>query len=159
MCLCSTFAYNRKETFPFQDAAFASFISMLQSPLFNQLLSIQKSAADQNAEELQYANEDFAPKPESKLPLWLNGPVSEDHSPKEPKETTAGIEKEPTVEAAPKTKFTKEEFKEKLNRLAQGKDYEIIDLFKGKLSFEGKLLEGVYRVLSESRTIRAPRRN
>ena len=60
-----------------QDAAFASLISMLQSPLFNQLLNIQQSAAAQNAEELQYANEDFAPLSESKLPQWLNGPVSE----------------------------------------------------------------------------------
>ena len=50
---------------------------MLQSPLFNQLLNIQQSAAAQNAEELQYANEDFAPLSESKLPQWLNGPVSE----------------------------------------------------------------------------------
>ena len=50
---------------------------MLQSPLFNQLLNIQQSAAAQNAEELQYANEDFAPLSESKLPKWLNGPVSE----------------------------------------------------------------------------------
>ena len=104
---------------------------MLQSPLFNQLLNIQKSAAEQNAEELQYANEDFAPKPESKLPLWMNGPVNEDHASKAPKETTAGIEKEPTLEASPKPKFSKEEFKEKLNRLSQGKDYETIDLFKG----------------------------
>ena len=85
-----------------QDAAFASLISMLQSPLFNQLLNIQKSAADQNAEELQYANEDFAPKPESKLPLWLNGPINEDHAPNEPNETTAGIEKEAAIEASPK---------------------------------------------------------
>ena len=54
---------------------------MLQSPLFNQLLNIQQSAAAQNAEELQYANENFAPLSESKLPQWLNGPVSEVPSP------------------------------------------------------------------------------
>ena len=38
---------------------------------------------------------------------------------------------EPSVEASPKVKLSKKEFQEKVNQLAQGRDYETIDLFKG----------------------------